>query len=84
MNLFAQRKFSFQFEYQKFPFNARNALFIGLEEIGFMLLVCSSFVLIVMVLIPLVQEKESGVKVNLIMESSISHYLMAITTASIK
>lgn len=56
--------FSKQFEYQKFPFNARNALFIGLEPIGFMLLVCCSFVLIVMVLIPLVQEKESGVKVR--------------------
>lgn len=57
--------FFMQFEYQKFPFNARNALFIGLESIGFMLLVCGSFVLIVMVLIPLVQEKESGVKVGL-------------------
>lgn len=55
---------SFQFEYQKFPFNARNSLFIGLEPIGYMLLVCTSFVLIVLVLIPLVQEKENGVKVS--------------------
>lgn len=39
-------------------------MFVGLESICFMLLVCSSFVLIVMVLIPLVQEKESGVKVR--------------------
>lgn len=62
--------FPIQFEYQKFPFNARNALFIGLESIGFMLLVCTSFVLIVMVLIPLVLEKESGVKVGFIINEN--------------
>lgn len=54
----------FQFEYQKFPLNARNEFFIGLEWIGFMLLVCTSLILIDMVLLPLVEEKVSGIKVS--------------------
>ncbi|XP_037035767.1 ATP-binding cassette sub-family A member 3 isoform X2 [Bradysia coprophila] len=64
---------SYEFEYQKFPFNARNAMFVGLEQIGFMLLVCTSFVLIVMLLIPLVQEKENGVKEFLRIATSYSY-----------
>lgn len=37
---------------------------MGLTPIGFTLLWSYTFVLIIMVLIPLVQEKESGVKVS--------------------
>ncbi|KAJ6637353.1 Phospholipid-transporting ATPase ABCA3 [Pseudolycoriella hygida] len=80
---------SYEFEYQKSPFNARNSLFIGLEPIGFMLLVCTSFELIVMVLIPLVEEKESGVKEFLRIATSYSYlngialFLLAILIAMI-